>query len=565
MAFDGIVTRAIAAELGQLNGARVDKIFQPNPQTIILGIYFDGMNYAINICTNPQNYRIHLTTYSKTNPKVAPNFCMVLRKHLLGLRIKNIITNHLERIITIEFEGFDDVDDLITKKLIVELMGKHCNIILLDEDGLIVDSLRHIANENSPHIVIPHQKYHYPKIEKLDFLACTDFSTFKEEIKTTDPSLIASLVSNTYHGISKKFVQWIIDDLKKTDLEEIYHYLKEIIEKTDSLSLAFQISDNDYFLVPSKTYTPFSLNFSLDDFYQKKEETEELKTSRNSMLKLILTTLKKYQKRLLHINEKLTACDHMETYRLYGELLTSNLYRIPNENLKEITLENYYENNQPITIPLDQKYLPSVNAKRYFKQYHKLKNTLEIVTKQKQETIEEVSYLESIVYELESASCVEEIAEILEEISENVIFKDQLTSYQKKKKAKVKQSSLTKNKTVAFNPIKYQIDGYTFLVGRNNKENDYLSLKYANKSDLWFHTKEIHGSHAVLVLNGKVPGQELLVKCAQIVAYHSKARHSSNVPVDICEVKFVKKPKNAKPGMVIYTNYKTLYVDPKKP
>ena len=217
-----------------------------------------------------------------------------------------------------------------------------------------------------------------------------------------------------------------------------------------------------------------------------------------------------------------------------------------------------------ITIPLDSKYLPSINAKRYFKKYNKLKNALEIVGKQKEDTINELNYIESIVYELEAANSIDEISEIFEEISENVIFENQTNKYKNKKnkKSKVKKSSLTKNKNVQFNPHKYFIDGFTFLVGRNNKENDYLTTKYAKKSDLWFHTKDIHGSHGILVLNGNVPGQEILVKCSQIVAYNSKARLSSNVPVDFCEVRYVKKPNGSKPGMVIYTNNSTLYVTP---
>ena len=204
-----------------------------------------------------------------------------------------------------------------------------------------------------------------------------------------------------------------------------------------------------------------------------------------------------------------------------------------------------------------------MNAKRFFKKYNKLKNALQIVTIQKKETLDELNYIESIVYELESATNVQEISEIFDEISENVIFRDKTDTLKKKKNTKIRKSNLTKNKNVSFNPLKYTIDGFTFLVGRNNKENDYLTLKYAKKTDLWFHTKDIHGSHAVLIVNHNIPPKDLLVKCAEIVAYHSKAKNSSHVPVDYCEIKYVKKPNGAKPGMVIYTNNSTLYVHPK--
>ena len=563
MAFDGIITKAIATELNLLSGARIDKIFEPNSNTVVLGFYLDGLNYALNICTNPQNYRINLTTHSKINPKIAPNFCMVLRKHLIGLHIKNIITNSLERIVTIEFEGFDDIDDIINKKLIIELMGKHCNIILLNDENIIIDSLRHINNENATHIVVPHIKYTYPKINKKDFLS-SSLEEFKASINTNDTSLYPKSISNTYNGISKKYISFIMEKYNLKTKEDIYNYLKDIIYRTDSLKLKIELENNDYFLVPDDSNNEsFSINFALDDFYYNKETSEELKVSRNTVLKLILATLKKYNKRLMHINNKLTECDNMDTYRLYGELITANLYRIPNKNLKSIELENYYDNNKKITIPLDERYVPSVNAKRYFKKYNKLKNALEIVGTQKKETLQELNYIESVVYELEAANSVEEIAEILDEISENDIFKEKTKNLKKKKQNKVKKSNLTKNKNVSFNPIKYTIDGFTLLVGRNNKENDYLTLKFANKHDIWFHTKDIHGSHAVLFLNNKVPTEDILTKCAEITAFHSKARFSSNVPVDTCEVRYVKKPKGAKPGMVIYTNYTTLYVNPK--
>ena len=267
-----------------------------------------------------------------------------------------------------------------------------------------------------------------------------------------------------------------INVLNENTFEKLYKYLKEIIHRTDNHLLDFQMIDTkkrDYFLVKSDTSYPFRLNFFMDDFYTQKETSEEFKTYRDSILKMILDLLKKYKKRLLNINEKLRSCENMEKYQLYGELITANLYQIKNENLKEITLENYYT-NQKIVIPLDDRYTPSVNAKRFFKKYHKLKNTLEIVGIQKEETLKELNYIESIVYELENCSTIEDVSEIFEEISENIIFKEKTEHYKKKKKTKVKKSSLTKNKNVSFNPLKYTIDGYTLLVGRNNKENDRI-------------------------------------------------------------------------------------------
>ena len=583
MAFDGIVTKAITSELQQLIGSRIDKVYEPNKNDIILGFYLNGVNYALNICTNAQNYRLHLTTHTKPNPKNALNFCMLLRKYLIGLRIKNIISVNLERVITIEFEGFDDIDDIITKKLIIELMGRHCNVILVDENNMIIDSLRHISSDNElTREIVPHVKYVYPSTNKLNFLEVTGFQDFKSklnlDLNTMHISDLPSQISNIFNGISKSFISHIIEILhldislkiEDTSLEAIYTNMKHIIDATDSLQLGFDtIKDakgnvKDYALCIKDSSEPFGLNFFIDDYYFYKETSEEFKVYRNSISKLILDTLKKYNKRLYNINEKLKECDHMDTYKLYGELITANLYRIKNENTDTVSLENYYDNNKIITIPLDKRYSPSHNAKLFFKKYNKLKNALLIVGEQKEETIKDLDYIESVIYELEACSTIDDISNVFEEISESSVFKERTEKYKEKKNPKVKKSKLTKNKYVHFNPIKYKIEDYTFLVGRNNMENDYLTLKYAKKTDLWFHTKDIHGSHCILVLNGSpIPEDDILLKCAEIAAYHSKAKNSSNVPVDICEVKYVKKPNGAKPGMVIYKNNKTLHVTPK--
>ena len=583
MAFDGIVTKAITSELQTLTGARIDKIYEPNKNDIVLGFYLNGMNYALNVCTNSQNYRIHLTTHSKPNPQNAPNFCMLLRKHLIGLRIKNIISTNLERVITIEFEGFDEVDDIIIKKLIIELMGRHCNIVLVDENNIIIDSLRHISSDNIlTRDIIPHVKYIYPSTDKLNFLDIIDFNNFKEKLQLNSENCsitqLSTQICNRFNGISKSFVNHVITTLHlentakidDTILENIYHFIHEIILCTDTQNLNFDMildangNIKDYVLIKStKNTQPFSLNFFIDDYYYKKESSEELKVYKNSISKLILDILKKYNHRLANINQKLKECENMDIYKLYGELITANLYKIPSNNTDTIQLENYYENNALITIPLDKRYSPSHNAKLFFKKYTKLKNALKIVGEQKQETLSDLEYIESVVYELETCNSIEDITNIFEEISESSIFKDKTDKYKEKKNPKVKKSKLTKNKYVKFNPIKYTIENYTFLVGRNNIENDYLTLKYAKKTDLWFHTKDIHGSHCILLLqNNTYPDENILQKCAQIAAYHSKAKNSSNVPVDICEVKYVKKPNGSKPGMVIYKNNKTLYVCP---
>ena len=410
-----------------------------------------------------------------------------------------------------------------------------------------------------------------------------DFATFKDILALNLPceiNLVIKEISNKFNGISRSFVKSVIaklniENIDESGLKNIFNYINEIIYSADTLDLSFEYIKNedniikDYCLVKGNHETPFSLNFFIDDFYYNKETDSTFKAYRDSILKLILSTLKKYNTRLLHINDKLKECDNMDTFRIYGELLTANLYKLKNTNSESITVDNYYDNNKPITIPLDKRYTPSVNAKMFFKKYSKLKNALKIVSKQKIDTINELDYIESIIYELETCKTIDALSYVYDEISENIIFKDKFAKLKDKKKSKIKRTKFTKNKNVNFNPIKYVIDGFTFLVGRNNVENDYLTLKYAHKNDIWFHTKDIHGSHCILVLdnpnssNFKEPDDTILIKCAEIAAFHSKAKNSSNVPVDYCEVKYVKKPNGSKPGMVIYSHNKTLSVQPK--
>lgn len=621
MAFDGIVTKAICSELSNLVGARIDKIFQPNKNNVVIGMYNQGKNYALNICTESSNCRIHLTTHPNPNPQVAPNFCMVLRKNLLGLHLKNIFTLDLERLVVIDFEGFDEVDDLLNKRLIIELMGKHSNIILLDDQNIIVDSLRHIKQDIEHENVkcrdiLPHVRYNFPISEKYNFFEVNDFNSFYDIIKNSYSSdnldnnctfnfedVFPSLLANTFNGFSKSFVNNIINKLKLQNKFSIVNYsnnikdyehiiflvfseFKKIIDNIGSNNLSFEIIKNadgnpkDYALcITNNVESQFSLNFFIDDFYFNKESSENFKNYRNSLLKLILNILNKYNKRLLHINQKLKDCDNMETFRVYGELITANLYKFDaNSKLDFISVENYYDEQKLVKIPLDKRFSINQNAKRYFKKYNKLKNALDIVGIQKVETEQDLDYIQSVVYELENATSIEDIADIYSEISENVIFKtnSNINNYKslKNKNSKIKKSKLTKNKKVTFNPIKYTIDDYTVLVGRNNVENDYLTLKYANKSDIWFHVKDFHGSHTILkFLNSynsssydknsnllDIIPEDIILKTAKIAAEHSKAKNSSNVPVDFCEVRYVKKPSGSKPGMVIYTNYRTVYV-----
>lgn len=564
MAFDGIVAKSILNELTPLIGGKIDKIYEPNKNTIILGIYSKGKNHSLNICIDSHNCRINLTTHSSVNPLVPPNFCMLLRKHLIGSIVSNISMFGLERVINIEFETINEFNEIEIKTLVIELMGKHSNIILINNKNIIIDSMRHIHSETSYREIMPSKMYTLPPSDKLDFLSLKNFEDFYLKFYKTELSELPASIVQTFTGFSISFTESILKkcnttDTSKNELLKIYNYICNIINSSSPLNFELIYKNDklsDYVLIINNTGKTVDLNNFLDDFYFERETLETFTNYKNTISKKIFEIKKKYSNRLISIKSKLKECDEMEKYKLYGELITANLYKLHNTHTSVIELENYYDNNNLIAIPLDIKYSPNINAKRYYKKYSKLKNAFKIVSNQQLETEQELNYIESIIYELENSSTLADIQDIFEEISENIIFKDKL-----KNKEKKNTSSKKKNKTKIFSPIEYEFDGFKIYVGRNNKENDWLTFSLANKHDIWFHTKDIHGSHVILKADKPI-NDTILVKCAKIAVQHSKARNSSNVPVDYCLVKFVKKIHNSKPGMVIFTNNKTLNVTP---
>ena len=546
LAFDGIVTKTIVNELNEnIIGAKINKVFEPTKNDIIIGLYCNGKNYALNICVNPENCRLHLTTYSKPNPQTAPNFCMLLRKHLIGSRIVSINSYDLERTVEFTLETYNELNDKINKKLIVEIMGHFSNVILVNENNNIIDCLRHFE---APRELMPIRPYSPASSDKQSFIniSLNDF------LKTITPNIaLDTQLSGLFIGISKSFIQNLCTHLEinltsfsQEDLETLFANIKNIVTNLNNNICNVSANGKDYYIVSSKSKENLQANFFIDDFYHAKEEKSTFQNLRNDTLKLVLGELKKYTKRLENINSKLEECKSMDKYKLYGELITSNLYQL-GKNEKKANVLNYYT-GEHIEIPLDPTISPSKNAEKYFKKYNKLKNTLEIVSKQKKETKLELEYIESLIYSIEEATNLSVLEEINTEIAENF-------------KLHPKSAPNTKNKQTKNTPLQYTINGFTVYVGKNNKQNDTLT-KSAHPNDLWFHTQAIHGSHVILKTEGKPVDEDTLYQTATLAAKSSKAKHSSNTPVDYCPAKHVKKPSGAKPGMVIYTNYKTIFV-----
>lgn len=571
MAFDGFIAKSIIAELNKtIIGAKVNKVYEPNKNEIILNLYNQGNNYSLNLSANPEFCRICLTNYSKPNPQNAYNFCMLLRKYLAGSKIIKISNYDLERTIEIQFECYNELNDLVIRKLFIEIMSRQSNIILTNEKNIIIDTLKHFDNSRE---LLPAHEYIFAPITKISFLEITIFDNFIKVLSEYGSIVsLSKFFVDTFIGFSKPF---IIETLKilnisdsefsRSDLEKLFGYLKNITNNFGTNNIyCKKISNKDYTLcfredseseIKNKT-TP--INYFVDDFYYIKEQDSLFNSSRTNLLKIVSASLKKVYKKIENINSKLKECDKMDTFRLYGELLTANLYKFTSSpNISEVTVENYYNNNTPITIPLDNSLNINKNIDKYFKKYNKLKNALSVVTEQKKEAVKELDYIESIVFNLSNARNLNDINEVYEEISQNVTTKKEFSKKEKNQiSKKIDSKKIDLESTI--------IDGFTIFIGKNNIQNDYISLRFAKPNDIWFHTQKIHGSH-VLLRNpenlelDEIP-ENVLFNCARLAKENSKGSDNLNVCIDYCLAKFVKKVSGAKPGMVIYNNFKTIIV-----
>lgn len=566
MAYDGLVNYSVVKEVKDkiLNG-KIDKIFEPNFEEIILGIYSNGVKYALNLVISSTYYRANLTKKAKANPNQAPNFCMTLRKHLLGTYITNIYTNGLERIIFIDCEGYNKTKDFSKKTLVVELMGKHSNIILVDSNNVIIDAFKHFSIvSGSTRNIFSGAKYISPASNKLDFFDIKNSSDFYKVIKNNyiklNSTSLAKIISNTFTGISNKSIFSfekllnIDDELNVNSINVLFNYFNKIINENNVILDSF--NDNYSLKVTNERKDDLQINFFLDNYYYSKEMNTVFTNYKNNLLKLILLKLNKLSTKLNFLNKKIEECKDCEKYKIYGELITYNLYRIKDYNTDSITLENYYDNNNEITIPLDKSITPSSNAKKFFKKYKKLKVAKEFVENQKTSILNDINYLESLVYEINSANSIEDIDEIYIEVQESKIGIIKNKNNKPFEKINTLKKSSNKNNAL----LKYNIDGFTVLVGKNNKQNDYITCRLAKNDDIWLHVKDFHGSHVIIKTDNKIPSQETIYKCAILAKEHSKAKQSSNVPVDYTYAKYVKKPSGSKPGMVIYSNNKTIFI-----
>jgi predicted ribosome quality control (RQC) complex YloA/Tae2 family protein len=570
MAFDGIFLYALSLELknDMLNG-KVDKINQPEKDEIIITLRNGNKNRKVLISASSNYPRIHFTDRSKPNPMQPPMFCMLLRKYLLGGKIIGIEQMNSDRLLTIDFESTDEMGFDSIYSLIIEIMGRHSNVTLVRKrDGVVMDSIKHITPDiNSYRSLYPGLKYKYPpESEKLNPFDFT-LKDFEEKIGSESTELFPNTFSNVFSGVSGAFstelysrLEQSIGKLTTESLNKLYTSLKEFFDELKSGKFNFMLYTDEignykdfYCLLLKQPEGYKTIPFDngsklLDTFYYVKDKQDRLNQKSADLQKLINNNIDRCKKKSSILHNALKECEKKDKFQRSGELLTANIYSVKKGD-KSVEVYNYYsENEEYVTIPLDENLTPSENIQYYYKKYNKLKKTEEAALEQLRSNESETEYLQSVLTNIKNCDSYDEIEDIRKELVETGYIKFKKSSA----KAKVSQSK----------PLHFKsTDGADIYVGKNNIQNDYLTLKFAERQDIWLHTKNIPGSHVIIKNTGNI-SDKTLEEAATLAAFYSKAKDSTKVPVDYTEVKNVKKPSGAKPGMVIYSTNKTIYVDP---
>ena len=564
MALDGIYLYSLITELKDFAiNSKIDKVNQPEKDEIILTLRGKGTKKLL--ISSSSNYpRLHFTTINKINPLKAPVFCMVLRKYLIGGKIIDITQYSTDRIISIDIENKDELGFDSKYSLIVEIMARHSNITLVRKrDNKIMESIKHIhSNKNSYRVLYPGATFIMPPTSnKLN-----PFSFTKEELKNLlkeninfNESIFSKIITGVGKNLSNdlfieyknKFNDLTIDNLSLFITDYFKNILKDnknILFFKDGKVVDFYFKDLISLNNCEKKYFE-SHSDTLDNFYATKDKQDRLHSKGLDIQRLINTNIERCLKKIKILEKTLKECEAKEDYRIKGELLTSYIYGFKKGD-KDVSVLNYYsENEEYLKISLDENKTPSENIQFYFKKYNKLKNAEEASINQLSINEDELNYLNSVLTSLETADNYADIEEIKKELIE--------TGYVRFRKEK------NKNKIKTNKPLHFiSSDGIDIYVGKNNIQNDYLTLKFAEKTDTWLHTKIIPGSH--VIIKGKNLPESTLLEAATLAAFYSKGKNSTKVPVDYTLVKNVKKPSGAKPGMVIYSTNKTLYIDPPK-
>lgn len=563
MALDGIVMSALTRELDRcLIGGRINKIAQPEPDELMLTIKNERTTYRLLLSAGASLPLVYLTETNKQNPMTAPNFCMLLRKHINGGKILRIYQPGLERILHFDIEHLNELGDLCQKTLIVEIMGKHSNIIFCNDSGMIIDSIKHISQAvSSVREVLPGRTYFIPETQKKENPLELSFETFCAAMNGK-PMPLAKAIYTSYTGISPLIAEELchraslesaqsansFSELELTHLFRQFELLMDSVKEGD-FAPAIVYNDGapvDFSVVPLTLYqdsesVPFeSISKLLETYYAEKNVITRIRQRSVDLRKIVQNALDRSRKKYDLQLKQLKDTEKRDKYRIYGELLNTYGYSLE-PGAKKLTALNYYTNEE-VTIPLDETLTAQENAKKYFDKYGKLKRTFEALTTLTEETREEMEHLESISTALDIALSEDDLVQI----------KEELTQY-----GYIKRHNTGKRVKITSKPFHYiSSDGYHMYVGKNNFQNEELTFKVATGNDWWFHAKGAPGSHVIVKTNNEELPDRTFEEAAKLAAYYSKNRNAEKVEIDYIEKKHVKKVAGAKPGFVIYhTNY----------
>lgn len=571
MALDGIFLSHIKNEISSAIGGRVEKIHQPSREELVIHLRTRTDAYKLFLSVRVNSPRVHFTAHAPENPPAPPMFCMLMRKKLTNAMLKSVRQPGLERVIYLDFEATNDLGDRVTLTLAVEIMSKHSNIILIDENGKIIDSIKRIdMTKSAVRQILPGFPYSPPPKQDKPDLTDADADGIVQRVKAFHDKALSNALLNSVQGVSPLICREIAfncgGDEAVCDMNEsCFNALAVQIDKFKSIALN---SSGKPYLIRDEDGVPVDFSFTeirqysnkrtcetqgsfselLDGFYYEKDRAERTKQKSGDLVRFLHNAIERTAKKLDIQRAELDSCADRETLRINAELINANLYRLQKGSLY-YDLENYYDSGKIIRIKADPALSPAANAQKYFKAYRKAKTAEQMLTKLLEKGSEDLQYLESVYDSLERATTQSEIDEIRNEL----ILSGFLKAKAKDKSKKIKPSE----------PYKYMTsDGFTVLVGKNNIQNDKLTFKTANKNDMWLHTQKIHGSHTVILSDNREISDGAIVEAAEIAAYHSKARGAKLVPVDYTLIKNLKKPVGAPPGKVIYHIYYSVNVTP---
>lgn len=559
MPMDGLTLGFAARELNQaLSGGRIDKIAQPEKDTVILLIRAGSENKRLLLCASPNNARCHLTTATFSNPLEPPMLCMLLRKQLLGGRVLSIAQVGGDRVLHVDIDVVDELGDHVLRRLILEIMGRHSNLILVNEQNKILDAARHVNMEMSrvrqlqpglTYLPPPAQDKLQPEAITAEALHARLLAQGEIPLHKALAQSVTGLSSPAAKELAFRVANVNPDDAAQR-LADLFHRLPELSPPQvllDDAGDALDVFPFPYLSQPAEHQRPYAtISVALERYFGARDAQDRISQKSSSMVRLLKGQIDRCEKKLALQEEELSSAARMEEYRLMGEILNANLWQL-HKGQETAELPNFYdENGGSIVIPLDIQLTPTQNAQRYFKKYQKARSARATAAQQKEKTLQELNYLESML--LDVGKCVGESE--LEEIRQELVR----TGYMKRNTNRRQQRALPKSK-----PYRYESsDGILMDVGKNAAQNDRLTTG-ARPNEWWLHAKDMPGSHVIVHHEGELP-QQTLKEAATLAAWYSKGQRSSSVPIDYTLRRYVKKPSGAAPGMVIYVNQKTLFM-----